>query len=112
MTNNVELQGNLGKQPEIHTTKDGKEFATLSIATSSKYFDDKAKEWKETDPQWFKAVAWNPLEVSEAKHLDKGSLVHLKGRLQNNSYDDKDGQKRESVEIAVTSLSEIVRRKK
>jgi single-strand DNA-binding protein len=110
--NYVRIQGNLGKKPEIKETKDGREYATFSVAVSERFYDTNASQWVETEAKWFKGKAWEPLEVNTAKNLEKGAIVDIEGRLDINEYEDKEGKKHHDYEITVTDLSEIVRQKK
>jgi len=112
MRNNyVRVKGNLGDKPDIRKTQDGKEVVFLSVAVTDTYYDKNLKEWKNTDTQWFKASAFTPLNVSEAKHLSKGSLVSIEGKLKTTKYKDDRGKDRVGIEIIVSSLEEVVRRK-
>ena len=114
MSNNnlIRLKGRLGADPEIRKLQNGKDIATLSIAVSDSYFDKETKEFKSTETQWFKAIAFDALEISEARHLKKGSLVNAAGRLKTSEYEDKEGNKRTTVEVILSSLEEVVSRKK
>ncbi|MDA0967620.1 MAG: single-stranded DNA-binding protein [Proteobacteria bacterium] len=112
MRNNyVRIKGNLGNKPDIRKTQDGKEAAFLSVAVTDRYCDKVTKEWKNTDTQWFKCAAFTPLEVSEAKQLSVGSLVSIEGKLKTTKYKDDSGQDRVGIEIIISSLEEVVRRK-
>lgn len=112
MTNNfIQLKGNLGADPAIRKMQDGRDVATLSIAVTDRYYDKEEKAWRDTEVQWFRAVAFGALEISEARHLGKGALVHVTGRVKHSSYKDKEGNEKHSIEVIVSSLEEIVRRK-
>jgi single-strand DNA-binding protein len=110
--NYVRIQGNLGSKPEIKKTKEGNEYATLSVAVSERFYDTNKGQWVDTEARWFRGTAWEPLEISIAKNLEKGSIIDVEGRLTINEYKDKDGKQHQDYEITVTDLSEIVRQKK
>jgi single-strand DNA-binding protein len=84
----------------------------MNVAVSERFYDTDKSQWVNTETQWFRAVAWNALEISEAKQLDKGSIVSVEGRININDYEDKEGNKRQSYEVTVSDISEIVRREK
>lgn len=112
MRNNyVRIKGNLGNKPDIRKTSDGKEAAFLSVAVTDSYYDKVTKEWKKTDTQWFRCVAFTSIEVIEAKQLSKGSLVSIEGKLKTTKYKDDKGKDRVGIEIIISSLEEVVSRK-
>ena len=112
MNNYVKLKGNLGADPEFRKTQSGKEIALLSVGVSDSYFDKESKEWKSEEVQWFKAAAFKPLDIYQAKNFKKGSLVNIEGKMKNKDYVDAKGITRTSLEIIISSIEEIVRRKK
>jgi single-strand DNA-binding protein len=100
--NRVCLLGNLGGDPEMKTTPQGKSVCTLNIATNDT-FKDKNGEWKEiTD--WHKVILWEGLADTAHKYLRKGRKVYIEGRLKTRSYDDKDGVKRYITEVTASIM--------
>lgn len=110
--NYVQLKGRLGGNPEFRKLQNGKDIATFSIAVSDTYFDKDTNEWKNTETEWCRATAFGALEISEASHLMKGKLINATGKLKTSEYRDKDGAFRIGVEVILSSLEEIVCRKK
>lgn len=102
LKNKVQLIGNLGKAPEVKNTESGKKLAKFSIATNETYKNSKGE--KITDTQWHNVVAWGSLAELAEKYLAKGSEVAIEGKLMNNVYTDKDGNKRYNTEIQVNEL--------
>jgi single-strand DNA-binding protein len=100
--NNVQLIGNLGKDPEIKTYEDGKKMARVSMAT--KEFYKNAKGERITETQWHNLVAWGKTAELMERYLKKGSELALQGKLVSRQYDDKEGAKRYITEIHVSSL--------
>src|SRR5215470_5412514 len=99
--NKVFLLGNLGKDAETKFTPSGVARTTFSIATTRRFKDNQTGEWKdETD--WHNIVLWRSENV--ANYLTKGKQVHVEGRLQTRSYDDKDGNKRYMTEVVAEDL--------
>jgi len=99
--NKVILVGNLGKDPEIRATNDGREICNLTVATSESWKDKSSGERKEKT-EWHRVVIFNDGLVTVAKnYLKKGSKVYLEGALQTRKWTDKDGQEKYSTEIVL-----------
>ena len=99
--NKVILVGNLGKDPEVRHTQDGKAIVNLSVATSETWRDRNTGERKERT-EWHRVVIFNEnlAKVAE-QYLRKGSKVYVEGQLQTREWQDKDGQKRYSTQIVL-----------
>ena len=99
--NKVILVGNLGKDPEIRRTQDGRPIANLSIATSETWRDKGTGERKEKT-EWHRVVIFNEglCKVAE-QYLKKGAKVYIEGQLQTRKYTDKDGAEKYSTEIVL-----------
>ena len=96
--NKVILLGHLGKDAETKFTPSGVARSTFSLATSRRWKDQQTGEWKEiTD--WHNIVLWRSENV--ANYLQKGKQVYIEGRIENRSWEDKEGQKRYITEIVV-----------
>ena len=102
LKNKVQLIGNLGNAPEVKNTEKGKKLAKFSIATNETYYNVKGE--KVTETQWHNLIAWGKVAELVEKYLTKGSEVAIEGKLMNNNYTDKDGNKRYSIEIQVNEL--------
>jgi len=87
--NSVQLTGNLGTDVELIQLESGTKLAKLSMATNDYYIDKKGEKVQET--QWHKIVAWGKLGENMHKILKKGHEITLKGKLEYNSYKNKDG---------------------
>jgi single-strand DNA-binding protein len=99
--NKVILVGNLGKDPEIRATQDGREIANLTIATSESWKDKSSGERKEKT-EWHRVVILNDNLVTIAKnYLKKGQKVYLEGAIQTRKWTDKEGQDRYSTEVVL-----------
>lgn len=99
--NKVILVGNLGKDPEVRRTQDGKPIANLSVATSETWRDKTTGERKERT-EWHRVVLFSEglAKVAE-QYLKKGSKVYLEGQLQTRKWTDKDGVEKYSTEIVL-----------
>lgn len=102
LRNKVQLIGNLGNDPEIITTDNGKKLAKFSIATNDSY--KTADGEKVVDTQWHNVVAWNKTAEIIEKYLEKGKEIALEGRLTNRTYETKEGEKRYVTEIVCNEL--------
>lgn len=97
--NNIILMGNLGKDPEIRYSQDGKAVASFSLAVKRTY--SKNGEYA-TD--WFNCVCFGAKATFVEKYLTKGTKVVISGELQNNNYTNKEGQTVYNVQIIVNSI--------
>lgn len=101
--NKVMLIGSCGRDPEVRSTAGGAVVANVSIATSER-FKDKQGQWQET-PEWHNLVAFGRTAEVIRDYVTKGSPIHVEGRLQTSSWEDKtSGQKRYKTEIVVDNL--------
>ena len=103
--NKVILVGNLGKDPEIRRTQDGRPIANLSVATSETWRDKATGERKEKT-EWHRVVIFNEglCRVAE-QYLKKGSKVYLEGQLQTRKWQDKDGHDKYSTEVVLQGFN-------
>jgi single-strand DNA-binding protein len=99
--NKVILVGNLGKDPEVRHTQDGKAIVSFSIATTESWRDKSSGERKEKT-EWHRIVVFNEgiAKVAE-QYLKKGSSVYIEGSLQTRKWTDKDGAEKYTTEIVL-----------
>ena len=103
--NKVILMGNLTRDVEVRTTPSGQSVANFSLAVS--------RSWKGQDGQtqeqtsFINCVAWGKLGEIIAQYVKKGDPLLVSGRLDQRSYDDKDGNKRQAVEVNVEDFNFI-----
>jgi single-strand DNA-binding protein len=103
--NKVTLIGNLGRDPEIRSTQDGREIANLIIATSESWKDKNTGERKEKT-EWHRVVIFNEGLVRVAKqYLTKGSKVYIEGSLQTRKWEDQSGQERFTTEVVLQGFN-------
>ena len=102
--NKVILVGNLGKDPEVRHTQDGKAIVNLSIATSESWKTKDGERKEKTE--WHRVVIFNEnlAKVAE-QYLKKGSTVYLEGQLQTRKWTDKDGVEKYSTEIVLQNFN-------
>jgi single-strand DNA-binding protein len=96
--NRMEVQGNLGKDPEVITFQpSGRIKAELSIATNSKWRDAQGQEIKTTE--WHTVILWGKQAEIAQKYLHKGDTVWATGPIETRKWDDKDGKTHYMKEI-------------
>lgn len=99
--NKVILVGNLGKDPEIRSTQDGREIANLTLATSESWRDKATGERKERT-EWHRIVIFSEGLVNVTKnYLKKGAKVYIEGALQTRKWVDQSGAERYTTEIVL-----------
>jgi|UPI0004004E60 single-strand DNA-binding protein len=103
--NKVILVGNLGKDPEIRRTQDGRPIANLSIATSETWRDKGTGERKEKT-EWHRVVIFNEglCKVAE-QYLKKGAKVYIEGQLQTRKWTDQSGVEKYSTEVVLQGFN-------
>ena len=103
--NKVILIGNLGADPEIRRTQDGRPIANLRIATSESWRDKNSGERREKT-EWHTVVVFNEglCKIAE-QYLRKGSKVYLEGALQTRKWQDKEGNDRYSTEVVLQGFN-------
>jgi single-strand DNA-binding protein len=103
--NKVILVGNLGKDPEIRRTQDGRPIANLSVATSESWRDKTTGERKEKT-EWHRVVIFNEglCKVAE-QYLKKGAKVYIEGQLQTRKWTDQAGVEKYSTEVVLQGFN-------
>ena len=103
--NKVILVGNLGKDPEIRRTQDGRPIANLSVATSESWRDKATGERKEKT-EWHRVVIFNEglCKVAE-QYLKKGAKVYIEGQLQTRKWTDQAGVEKYSTEVVLQGFN-------
>ena len=111
--NRVILVGNLGKKPELRYTQNNYPVCELLLATNESWKDREGQRKKKT--QWHRVIVWGAQGENVAKHLIKGSMVYVEGKIQSREWQDRNDIKRTTFEIVaskVVFLSSKNRRRK
>lgn len=95
--NQCNFVGRLGKDPEMRYTQEGTPVCSFSIAVDDGYGDKKRTEW-------FNIVAWKKLAEICTDHLRKGSLCYVSGKMQTQTWEDKDGAKQSKKEVIINQM--------
>ena len=103
--NKVTLIGNLGLDPEIRTTNDGKEIANFSIATSETWKDKMTGE-KKDKTEWHRIVCFSEGLVRVIKnYVKKGTKLYIEGQLQTRKWVDNDNQEKYTTEVVLQNFN-------
>jgi single stranded DNA-binding protein len=110
--NKVILVGNLGKDPEIRRTQDGRPIANLRVATTDTWRDKTSGERREKT-EWHSVVIFNEglCRVAE-QYLKKGAKVYIEGALQTRKWQGQDGQDRYSTEVVLQGFNSVAARRR
>lgn len=103
--NKVILVGNLGADPEIRRTQDGRPIANFNVATSESWRDRNTGERREKT-EWHRVVVFNEglCKVIE-QYVKKGSKVYLEGQLQTRKWQDNEGKDRYTTEVVLQGFN-------
>ncbi len=106
--NRVQLIGNLGKDPDTHTTPTGKKVAHFSMAVSQRWKSAEGENKESTE--WVNVDAWGRLGEICQQYLHKGSLIFLEGRLKTDKFEDKGGETKYYTKVVALSMQMLDRK--
>ena len=104
MLNQVVVVGRLVKDPEVETTENGKERTYITLAVQRAYKNENG----EYDTDFVDCVLWNQIATNTTEYCHKGDIVGVKGKIETNTYETEDGEKKKATNIVaerVTFLS-------
>lgn len=101
--NKVILMGNLTRDVEVRTTSSGQSVASFSLAVSRSWKNQDGQQQEQTS--FINCVAWGKAGEIIAQYTSKGSSLLVSGRLDQRTYEDKDGNKRQAVEVVVEDFN-------
>jgi single-strand DNA-binding protein len=93
----IMLIGNLGTDPEMRFTPSGTPVASFSLATNRVYTASDGERKQETE--WFRVSVWRKQAESCNQFLTKGQRVYVEGSLRTRTWEDRDGQRRVTLEV-------------
>jgi single-strand DNA-binding protein len=102
LRNKVSLIGRVGAQPEVVKFDSGKTLVRFALATNERY-KNKEGEWQE-QTQWHNITAWGKTADLISKLAQKGQELVVEGKLVNNNYETKEGEKRYSTTIELNEF--------
>ena len=101
--NKVFLIGRLTRDPELRYTGNNTAVASFGIAVNRNFTNQQG----ERDADFFSVTVWRKQAENVKNYLSKGSQVAIEGRLQSNTYDDANGQKRTSIDVVADNVEFI-----
>ena len=101
--NRVVITGNLTRDPELRSTGGGTSVCSLRVAVNTRRKDNSTGEWVDK-PNYFDVTVWGTQGENCAQYLAKGRPVAVDGRLEWREWTDKEGNKRQSVDIIADSV--------
>lgn len=105
----VTIVGNLTNDPELRFTPSGAAVASFTVASSTRVLDKQTNEWKDGDTVFMRCSVWRQYAENVAESLQRGMRVIVSGRLQQRSYETKEGEKRTVVECQVDDVGPALR---
>lgn len=106
--NKVIIIGNIGGEPEMRFTPNGKPVTSFRVATNWMSTTPEGERRQETE--WFNVVAWNKLAEQCNQFLAKGRLVYAEGRLHTRTWEGQDGQQHSRTEVIANKVIFLDRR--
>lgn len=106
--NKLTIIGNVGNEPEMRFTPNGKPVTSFSVATNWLYTSSEGERRQETE--WFNVVAWNRLAEQCNQFLAKGRLVYVEGRIHTRNWEGQDGQQHSRIEVIASRVIFLERR--
>lgn len=109
MSTTVHLTGRLGADPELRFTPAGKAVASFNLVTSKNTRDEQGN-WTESETTWWRVSAWDAMAENVAESLSKGDAVIVIGRAHMQSYEDRDGNTRQSLTVQAYNIGPDLKR--
>ena len=107
--NKVIILGNLGADPDVRKTQDGKSIVNLRLATSEQWKDKSSGEKREKT-EWHSVVIFNEHLANLAdQYLSKGDTIYIEGKLQTRKWQDNDGADRYSTEVVLENFGGVLK---
>ena len=105
--NQVTLVGNITNDPELRFTPSGSAVANFTVAVNRRF--KQGDQWEDKLDGFFNCSCWRDMAENVAESLRKGTRVVVVGRLQQRSWEDRDGNKRTQVEVQVDEVAPSLR---
>ncbi len=100
--NKAILVGNLGADPEVRYTTNGRAVSNFRVATNETWTDARNERHHRT--QWHRIVAWGRVAELCGEYLAKGRQVYVEGRMQTRQWEDREGQTRYTTEVVANRV--------
>ena len=100
----VMIIGNLGRDPEMRYTPNGRPVTEFSVAVSHRSRDAATGEWQDDQTDWYRVTVWGDRAERTAEQFRKGNKVFVEGRFRTREYEARDCQKRISLEVTADNV--------
>ena len=108
----ITMIGNLVADPELRFTPSGAAVASFRVASTPRFFDKQSNEWRDGDSLFLTCNVWRQQAENVTESLSKGMRVIVVGRLRQRSYETRDGERRQVMEIEVDDVGPALRNAK
>src|SRR5215475_3215862 len=105
----ITVVGNLTADPELRFTPSGAAVASFTIASTPRTFDRNTNEWKDGEALFLRCSIWRQAAENVAESLQRGMRVIVQGRLQQRSFETREGEKRTVIEMQVDEVGPSLR---
>ena len=105
----ITIVGNLTDEPELRTTRNGDAVCNVNIASNTRQYNSQSGQWEDGDTLYMRGTIWRDMAQHCAQSLHKGMRVIAQGRLQQRSYQAKDGSNRTVIEMTVDEIGPSLR---
>src|ERR1700724_595001 len=106
--NNVNIVGNLTRDPKLRFTPSGQATASFGVAVNRSWMNRQTQEWEEAT-SFFDVVCWGQLAENAAESLSRGARVVVTGRLDQRTWETQEGDKRSKIEIRADEIAPSLR---
>jgi single-strand DNA-binding protein len=105
----IMIIGNLGRDPEMRYTPNGKPVTQFSVAVSHSRPDGQGG-WIDDGTDWYRVSVFGDRAERAAEQLRKGNKVFVEGRFKTREFEGKDGEKRTSLDVTADNVISLERR--
>ena len=105
----ITVVGNLTADPELRFTPSGAAVANFTVASTPRTFDRATGEWKDGEALFLRCSIWRQAAENVAETLQRGMRVIVQGRLQQRSFETREGEKRTVIELQVDEIGPSLR---
>ena len=105
----ITVIGNLTADPELRFTTAGAAVANFTIASTARYFDREANQWRDGQALFLRCSVWRDAAENVTETLKRGARVIAQGRMKQRNYETREGEKRTVIELEVDEIGASLR---
>jgi len=105
----ITIIGNLTDDPELRFTQQGAAVTNFTVASTPRFFDKASSEWRDGDALFMRCSVWREQAEHVAEYLHKGNRVIVSGQMQQQRWEDKEGNKRSGFQLLVQEVGPSLR---